>query len=141
MARLLGIVLPDEARVEYALTKFYGIGWKTSGKILDAIGVDKHKRVKDLHEDDMKKISGEIEKSMLVEGELREKLNDDIKRLREIVSYRGVRHMRGLPVRGQRTKSNGRTKKGKRKTVGALTKEAWAKAETAQQSSATAAKK
>lgn len=127
MARLLGLQLPDQVRVEYALTLFYGIGWKTSGKILKSVGIDTHKRVKDLSEEDLKKIVTEIEKEHTVEGELREKLNDDLKRLREISSYRGTRHVRGLPVRGQRTRSNARTKRGKRKTVGALKKEVWAK--------------
>lgn len=129
MARILGIVLPDDKRIAYAITLFYGVGWKNGEKILKATGINRDTRVKDLTEDDMRKITGEIEKSYVVEGELREKVSTDIKRLKEIGSYRGIRHIRGLPVYGQRTKSNSRTKRGKRKTVGALKKEAWAKLE------------
>ena len=140
MARLLGLILPDTARVEYALTLFYGIGWDGSTKILANTGIDKQKRVKELSEDELKKISAEIEKLYVVEGNLREEVNDHIKRLREIGSYRGIRHIRGLPLYGQRTKSNARTKRGKRKTVGALKKEVWAKLET-NQAAAPAAKK
>lgn len=140
MARLLGLILPDTARVEYALTLFYGIGWDGSGKILTNTSIDKQKRVKELTEEELKKISAEIEKLYVVEGNLREEVNDHIKRLREIGSYRGIRHVRGLPIYGQRTKSNARTKRGKRKTVGALKKEVWAKLETGQ-AAAPAAKK
>jgi len=129
MARLLGITLPDDKRIEYALTLLYGIGWTSSGKILDQLGINKHKRVKEINEDELKKITAVIEKNYKVEGDLREELNDNIKRLKEIGSYRGGRHLRGLPVRGQRTRSNARTKRGKRKTVGALRKEIWAKME------------
>jgi len=129
MARLLGITLPDEKRIEYALTLLYGIGWTSSGKILDQVGIDKHKRVKDINEDELKKITAVIEKNYKVEGDLKEQINENIKRLREINSYRGGRHLKGLPVRGQRTRSNARTKRGKRKTVGALRKEVWAKME------------
>lgn len=132
MARLLGLILPDTARVEYALTLFYGIGWDGSGKILKNTGIDKQKRVKELNDEELKKISAEIEKLYVVEGNLREEVNDHIKRLREIGSYRGIRHVKGLPLYGQRTKSNARTKRGKRKTVGALKKEVWAKLETGQ---------
>ncbi len=140
MARLLGLILPDTARVEYALTLFYGIGWDGSGKILTNTSIDKQKRVKELTEEELKMISAEIEKLYVVEGNLREEVNDHIKRLREIGSYRGIRHVRGLPIYGQRTKSNARTKRGKRKTVGALKKEVWAKLETGQ-AAAPAAKK
>jgi len=129
MARLLGITLPDNGRIEYALTLLYGIGWGNAGKILVQAGVDKYKRVKELSEDELKKINAIIEKNYKVEGDLKEQLNDNVKRLREIGSYRGVRHVKGLPVRGQRTRSNARTKRGKRKTVGALRKEVWAKME------------
>ena len=129
MVRLLGAVLPDDKRIEYALTLLYGVGWSISGKILDQVKVDKHKRVKDLTEDELKKIIEVIEKNYKIEGDLREQLTGDIKRLREITSYRGLRHSRNLPVRGQRPRSNARTKRGKRKTVGALRKEVWAKME------------
>lgn len=126
MARLLGLNMPDNNRIEYALTRIYGIGWLTAGKICKAAGIDTHLRLGKMKEEDMKKLTAVLE-TYKVEGDLREELNENIKRLREIVSYRGVRHMKGLPVRGQRTKSNSRTKKGKRKTVGALKKEVWAK--------------
>lgn len=129
MVRLLGIQLPDDKRIEYALTLLYGIGWTTSGKILEQVSVSKNKHVKDLTEAEMKKIIEVIEKNYIIEGDLREELVGDIKRLKEIQSYRGLRHAHSLPVRGQRTRSNARTKRGKRKTVGALRKEVWAKME------------
>jgi small subunit ribosomal protein S13 len=138
MARLLGIVLPDDKRVDYALTLLYGIGWTSSKKILDQVGIAPEKHVKQVSEDEFKKILQVIEKNHLVEGDLREELNESIKRLREIGSYRGSRHSKGLPARGQRTRSNARTKRGKRKTVGALKKEVWAKMEQ-QKSAAPAA--
>ncbi|OGK17938.1 30S ribosomal protein S13 [Candidatus Roizmanbacteria bacterium RIFCSPLOWO2_12_FULL_40_12] len=129
MARLLGLNLQPEHRVEYALTNFYGIGWRKSSEILKKLEIDTKKRVKQLNEDELRKIGVELEKNQTVEGNLREEVTENIKRLREIGSYRGGRHAKGLPVRGQRTKSNSRTKRGKRKTVGALKKEAWAKLE------------
>lgn len=129
MARVLGVNLPDDKRVEYALTLFYGIGWTASKKILEQTGISKSARMKDLHEEDIKKITNYIEKNFMVEGDLREEINENMKRLREIGSYKGTRHLRGLPVRGQRTRSNARTKRGKRRTVGALKKEVWAKME------------
>ena len=93
------------------------------------IGVDRHKKLSELKEEDIRKIVSIIEKNYKVEGDLREEVTGNVKRLKEIASYRGSRHTRGLPARGQRTKSNSRTKKGKRKTVGALKKEVWAKME------------
>ncbi len=129
MARLLGLNLRPEDRVEYALTNFYGIGWKTSSEILKKLQISTKKRVKQLNDEELKKIGTEIEKNYKIEGDLKEEVTENIKRLREIGTYRGIRHTRGLPVRGQRTKSNSRTKRGKRKTVGALKKEAWAKLE------------
>ncbi len=129
MARLFGVTLPDEKNIDYALTLIYGIGWKNVYQILKQANIDKKKKVKDLKEEELKKLNEIIEKNFKVEGDLREEINDNIKRLREIGCYRGIRHIRGLPVRGQRTKSNARTKRGKRKTVGALRKEAWAKLE------------
>ena len=127
--RLLGVVLPDDKRIEYALTLLYGIGWTHAGDILKQAHVDSHKKVGKLTEEEIRKITEVIEKSYKVEGRLREELQGNMKRLRDIGSYRGLRHSRGLPVRGQRTRSNARTKRGKRKTVGALRKEAWAKLE------------
>ncbi|MEI6532269.1 MAG: 30S ribosomal protein S13 [Candidatus Roizmanbacteria bacterium] len=129
MVRLLGVVLPDDKRIDYALTILYGIGWSNANKILLSANIDSSKRVKTLSEDELKKLVQVIDKVYKIEGELREDITDDIKRLRDINCFRGIRHMRGLPVRGQRTKSNGRTKRGKRKTVGALKKEVWAKLE------------
>jgi small subunit ribosomal protein S13 len=131
MARLMGVVLPDDKRIEYALTLFYGIGWAQSKVILEQTGINTHKRVKDITEEEMKKISNYLDKNYKVEGDLREEINENIKRLRELGTYKGSRHAHGLPVHGQRTKSNARTKRGKRKTVGALKKEVWAKMEQA----------
>ncbi|OGK11869.1 30S ribosomal protein S13 [Candidatus Roizmanbacteria bacterium RIFCSPLOWO2_01_FULL_37_12] len=129
MVRLLGVQIPDDKRIEYALTLLYGVGWANSAKILDQVKIDKSKTLKDLKEDEIKKIIEFIDKNYKVEGELREKIAGDMQRLREIGNYRGQRHLRNLPVRGQRTRSNARTKRGKRKTVGALRKETWAKLE------------
>lgn len=129
MARIHGVVLPDAKKIEYALTLLYGVGWDNSGKILDAAGVDRNKRVNVLTEDEIKKIGEFIDKNYKVEGDLREEVTGNINRKKEIGSYIGLRHLRGLPVRGQRTRSNARTKRGKRKTVGALKKEVWAKLE------------
>jgi small subunit ribosomal protein S13 len=140
MVRLLGVVLPDNKKIDYALTLLYGVGWNNVKKILEQARIDRDKKVIDLKEDDLKKITSIIEKDYQVEGELREQVNENIKRLREIGCYRGIRHIRGLPVRGQRTRSNARTKRGKRKTVGALKKEVWAKLEQ-QQTQTAAAKK
>src|SRR3989344_6111725 len=139
MVRLLGIQILDDQKIEFALTMLYGIGWTTSGKILDQVKVEKNKKIKDLTEEEIKKIIEVIDKNYKIEGELKEKVIEDIKRLREIGSYRGLRHARNLPVRGQRTRSNARTKRGKRKTVGALRKETWAKME--QQKTGTAGAK
>jgi small subunit ribosomal protein S13 len=133
MVRLLGLDLPDEKRVEYALTFFYGLGWKRAAHILNETGIDKNKKIRELSEDDLKKIIQTIEKNYQIEGELREQITGNIKRQKEIGSYRGLRHSKGLPVRGQRTRSNARTKRGKRKTVGALKKETWAKIEQQKQ--------
>lgn len=129
MVRLLGVVLPDEKKIEYALTLLYGIGWTTSKKILDQLGIDRQKLLKQLTEGELRRITALIDKNYKVEGELKEQETENIKRLKEIGSYRGLRHMKNLPVRGQRTRSNARTKRGKRKTVGALRKEVWAKME------------
>lgn len=129
MARLFGLMMPDEKRIAYAITLLYGVGWSNGCKMLDQVGINQHKKVKDLSEEEWKKLTNIIEKNYEVEGDLKETLNENIKRLRDIGSYRGTRHVRGLPVRGQRTRSNARTKRGKRKTVGALRKEVWAKLE------------
>lgn len=130
MARFLGITLPDEKRIDYAITLLYGIGWSNVRRVLEQAKIDPNRKVKEINEEEFKKINEVIEKNYKVEGDLREAITENIKRLKEIGSYRGLRHLRGLPVRGQRTKSNARTKRGKRKTVGALRKEAWAKLES-----------
>lgn len=129
MVRLMGVILPDDKRIEYALTLLYGIGWNNAKKILSQLNIDPHRKVKELSEDEFKKITAVIEKNYKVEGNLKEEISENIRRLKEIGSYRGLRHIKGLPVRGQRTRSNARTKRGKRKTVGALRKEVWAKLE------------
>lgn len=129
MARILGVQLPDQSRLEYALTLIYGIGPARSKKIMEDLSIATTVRVKDLSEEQQKSIINHIEKNVKAEGDLREEINENIKRMKDIGSYRGLRHIMGLPAHGQRTKSNSRTRKGKRKTVGALTKEAWAKLE------------
>ena len=117
MARIAGIDLPREKRVEIGLTYIYGIGRKTSNDILAATGVNPDTRVRDLSEDDVSKLREYIDHNLRVEGDLRRDVAFDIKRLIEIGSYRGLRHRRGLPVRGQRSKTNARTRKGPKKTI------------------------
>lgn len=117
MARIAGVDLPREKRVEIGLTYIYGIGRKTANDILDATGVNPDTRVKDLTEDDVAKLRDYIEKNVEVEGDLRRAIAFDIKRLVEIGCYRGIRHRKGLPVRGQRSKTNARTRKGPKKTI------------------------
>jgi small subunit ribosomal protein S13 len=117
MARIAGVDLPKEKRVEIGLTYIYGIGLSSSQKILDKTGISPDVRVKDLTDDDVAKIRKEIDKEYKVEGDLRREVALNIKRLTEIGCYRGLRHRRGLPVRGQRTKTNARTRKGPRKVV------------------------
>ena len=118
MARLAGVDLTNEKRIEAGLTYIYGIGWTTSRKILEKTGINPDTRVKDLTEEEAGKIRKVIENDYLVEGDLRRDVNMNIKRLMEIGCYRGIRHRRGLPVRGQKTKTNARTRKGPKKTVG-----------------------
>ena len=118
MARIAGVNLPLEKRVEIALTAIYGIGHKRAEEILKRAKVQVDTRVKALTSDEVERIRGVIERTLKVEGDLRSEVSQNIKRLKEIGSYRGVRHIRGLPLRGQRTKTNARTKRGKKKTVG-----------------------
>lgn len=118
MARIAGVDLPRDKRVEIALTYIYGIGRSTSQKILAKTGVNPNTRVRDLTEDEVNRLKDEIEKNYKVEGDLRREVAMNIKRLIDIGCYRGLRHRRGLPVRGQRTRTNARTRKGPRKTVG-----------------------
>lgn len=117
MARISGVDLPREKRVEIGLTYIFGIGLRTSQQILAATGVSPDKRVKDLTEDEVSKLREYIDKNLQVEGDRRRTIAFDIKRLIEIGSYRGVRHRKGLPVRGQRSKTNARTRKGPKKTI------------------------
>ena len=117
MARIAGVDLPREKRVEIGLTYIYGIGRSSSNKILEEAGVDPDTRVKDLSDDQVNSIRRIIDEKFKVEGDLRREVALNIKRLTEIGCYRGLRHRRGLPVRGQRTKTNARTRKGPRKLV------------------------
>jgi len=118
MARIAGITIPVEKRVVIALTYVHGIGSTTSAKILDELGFDHSVRVKDMTEDELNKIRDYINNNMTVEGDLQRVVGGNITRLKEIGSYRGLRHKNGLPARGQRTRTNGRTKRGKRVAVG-----------------------
>ena len=117
MARISGVDLPREKRVEIGLTYIYGIGLTSSKRILTEAGVNPDTRCKDLTDDEVKKISDVIDVSQTVEGDLRREIALNIKRLQEIGCYRGIRHRRGLPVRGQNTKNNARTRKGPKRTV------------------------
>ena len=117
MARISGVDIPNSKRVEIALTYIYGIGLKSSKDILAKTGINPDIRAKDLTEDDIAKLRDEIENNYTVEGELRREVGMNIKRLVEINCYRGIRHRKGLPVRGQRTKTNARTRKGPAKTI------------------------
>jgi small subunit ribosomal protein S13 len=117
-ARIVGVNLPEAKRVEIGLTYIFGIGLTTSRKILKDTGIDPNIRVKDLTEGEINKIREAIEGKVMVEGDLRRDVANDIRRLKEIGSYRGNRHSANLPVRGQRTKTNARTKRGKKVTVG-----------------------
>ena len=117
MARIAGVDLPREKRVEIGLTYIFGIGLTTSQKMLADVGINPDTRVKDLSENEISKLRDYIEKNLKVEGDLRREVALNIKRLMEIGCYRGVRHRRGLPVRGQNTKQNARTRKGPKKTI------------------------
>ncbi|MCI7105023.1 MAG: 30S ribosomal protein S13 [Lachnobacterium sp.] len=117
MARIAGVDLPREKRVEIGLTYIYGIGRTSSNRILEAANVDPNTRVRDLTDDEVKRISAVIDETQTVEGDLRREIALNIKRLQEIGCYRGIRHRKGLPVRGQKTKTNARTRKGPKRTV------------------------
>ena len=117
MARIAGVDLPREKRVEIGLTYIYGIGRVSADRILEAANVDPSTRVRDLTDDEVKRISAVIDETMTVEGDLRREIALNIKRLQEIGCYRGIRHRKGLPVRGQNTKNNARTRKGPKRTV------------------------
>lgn len=127
MARISGVNIPDGKRVEIALTYVYGIGNTTSRKILEATGVDPNTRVKDLSEAETSKLREHIDKNLQVEGDLQRQVALNIARLKEINSYRGLRHKANLPVHGQRTKTNARTKRGRKITMGSGRKKSAAK--------------
>lgn len=122
MVRIAGVDLPMSKRVLVGLTSIYGIGLTTSRKILKAAGIDESVRIKDLNDQDVLHLRGIIEKQYTVEGDLRRNVQMDVKRLMEIGCYRGIRHRRGLPVNGQRTRTNARTRKGPKRTVAASKK-------------------
>lgn len=127
MVRLAGVDLQDHKKVDIALTYIYGIGRRNVIGLLKKSSVDGNKRIKELTEEEIGRMQKIIDKEFTVEGDLKIEISENIKRLKEIGSYRGLRHSRGLPVHGQRTRSNARTKRGKRQTVGALKKETRAK--------------
>jgi small subunit ribosomal protein S13 len=118
MARIAGVNLPREKRVEIGLTYIFGIGRSTSQSVLGTLEIDRDTKVRDLTEDEVSKLRGFIDQNLMVEGDLRRERSQNVKRLMEIGCYRGLRHRRGLPVHGQRTKTNARTRKGPKKTVG-----------------------
>ncbi|MEM6278529.1 MAG: 30S ribosomal protein S13 [Verrucomicrobiota bacterium] len=123
MARLLGVEIPNEKRIEAALPYIYGIGRTTAAKILDEAGVDKNIRTGELNDEQLGKIAAAISGgNVMIEGDLRREIQGHLKRLTSINCYRGYRHRRGLPVRGQRTSTNARTRKGRKKTVGVIRK-------------------
>lgn len=117
MPRVIGIDVPDNKRLEIALTYIYGVGRKLSNQIIEKLGLNKDMRAKMLNEDDIARLNAILQSEYLVEGDLRRQVQNNIKRLVGIHCYRGIRHRLGLPVRGQRTRTNARTRKGKRKTV------------------------
>ncbi|MBC7319336.1 30S ribosomal protein S13 [bacterium] len=122
MARIAGVDLPRNKRIEVALTYIYGIGFPTSKKILQTAGINPDKKANDLTEEEIAKLREIIENNYKVEGDLRREVSQNIRRLIDLGTYRGLRHRYGLPVRGQRTRTNARTRKGPRKTVGARSK-------------------
>ncbi len=130
MARISGVDIPNEKRLDIALTYIYGIGRVNVKKVLQSVNIDASRRVKTLTDEEISHIAKVIEKGFTVEGDLRQELSANIKRLREIGSYRGSRHAHKLPSRGQRTRSNARTKRGKRLTVGAMKKDDRIKTDT-----------
>jgi small subunit ribosomal protein S13 len=122
LVRIAGIDIPNDKHICVALTYIFGIGRSRADKILEELNIDKTMKAKDLSEDELIKIREYIENNYTIEGDLRREVNQNIKRLIEINSYRGIRHKRGLPVRGQRTHTNARTRKGKRRSIGGIKK-------------------
>ncbi len=119
MLRIAGVNIPDNKRIEISLTYIYGVGKNTSSEVLAELKIDKNKRTKDLTEEEQNSIRSYVEKKIKIEGDLKLEVRDNVKRLKEVGCYRGVRHQRGLPVRGQRTKTNNRTVRGNvRRTMG-----------------------
>jgi len=129
--RIVGVEIPDNERAEIGLTRFFGIGRTNVIELAKKAKIDLNTRIKDLSRDDVANLMKALE-TFKVEGDLKKEIRENIDRLKAIKAYRGIRHIVSLPARGQRTKTNARTRKGKKKTVGSLTKEAWAKIETAQ---------
>jgi len=134
--RISGVEIPDNERAQVGLTRFFGIGPKIVIQLAKKAGISLDTRIKDLSRDDISNLMKALE-SFKTEGDLKKEIRENIDRLKAIKTYRGIRHIVSLPVRGQRTKSNARIRKGKKKTVGSLTKEAWAKIETAQKAATT----
>lgn len=134
--RIVGVTIPDEKRVDIALSYIYGIGRKNVIDVLKKAEVQAEKRAKTLTEDEVKRLTKVLE-AYKIEGDLKAEIAGNVRRLRDIGSYRGMRHAHGLPVRGQRTRSNARTKRGKRMTIGAIKKEVMAKMEAAQKAKGT----
>ena len=128
MPRILGVDLPREKRIEAALPYIFGIGPSLARKILSDVKIDKNKRAKDLSEEEVSRLTAMIQKNYRIEGDLRRETSQNIKRLIDIGAYRGYRHKKGLPVRGQRTRTNARTRKGKKRAVGAMIQKAAAPA-------------
>ena len=120
MPRIIGVDIPGNKRIEYALRYIYGIGPAKALEIIEKTGIDRNLKAADLSQDQISKITKILQNDMVVEGDLRRSVAADIRRLQQINSYRGIRHRRGLPVRGQRTKTNARTRKGKKITIGAI---------------------
>ena len=118
MARIAGVNIPREKRVEIGLTYVFGIGKSTSQRVLGELGIDPNTKVRDLTDEEVTRLRNHVDQNLMVEGDLRRERSQNIKRLMEIGCYRGIRHRRGLPVRGQRTRTNARTRKGPKKTVG-----------------------
>ncbi len=118
MARIAGVNIPREKRVEIGLTYIFGVGRSTAGKVLDELGIDRNTYVRDLTDEEISRLRDYLDANILVEGDLRRERSQNIKRLMEIGCYRGIRHRRGMPVRGQRTKTNARSRKGPKRTVG-----------------------
>jgi small subunit ribosomal protein S13 len=118
LARIAGVNIPREKRVEIGLTYIYGVGRSTAGRVLDDLGIDRNTYVRDLTDEEITQLRDYLDRNVIVEGDLRRERTQNIKRLMEIGAYRGMRHRRGMPVRGQRTKTNARTRKGPKRTVG-----------------------